>query len=394
MKRVLAINGGSSSIRFAVFDMATPLRRSLSGKIDLAGSARGALSYSQCLSGEQGMGSVHLLENAEPAKFLIDWIKTQIDPGSITGVGHRVVHGGNKLSAPQVVNDDLISELRRITPYDPDHLPAEIRLIELFHDQFPGVPQIVCFDTTFHQNMPAIAKTIAIPRRYQEQGVRRYGFHGLSYAFLLQELERLTGAEASHGRAILAHLGSGASMAAVRDQVCVDTTMGFTPASGLVMSTRSGDIDPGLVAFLAQSEGMTPAQFDLVVNHQSGLLGVSGTSADMQELLARESEDHRAAEAVSLFCYQARKWIGAYAAVLGGVDTLVFSGGIGENAPPVRARICEGLEFLGIEIEQQRNAKTAEVISTEASRVTVRVIRTDEELMIARSVCDVVRPHS
>lgn len=234
--------------------------------------------------------------------------------------------------------------------------------------------------------MPRVAKLLPIPRRYDAKGVQRYGFHGLSYAYLMQELEHQAGAKAANGRVILAHLGNGASMAAVLDGCSIDTTMGFTPAAGLVMSTRSGDVDPGLVSFLARTERMTASQFDRMVNRESGLFGVSETSSDMRDLLARETEDVRAAEAVTLFCYQAKKWIGAYAAVLGGLDTLVFAGGIGENAPPVRARICEGLGFLGIELDEARNAAHAKVISTDASRATVRVIPTDEELMIARSV--------
>ena len=238
--------------------------------------------------------------------------------------------------------------------------------------------------------MPRVARLLPIPRRYDAKGVQRYGFHGLSYAYLMQELGRVAGAEAAKGRVILAHLGNGASLAAVLDGRSVDTTMAFTPAAGLVMGTRSGDVDPGLVAFLARSEKMTPAHFDRMVNHESGLLGVSEISSDMRELLARENDDVRAKEAVALFCYQAKKWIGAYAAALGGLDTLIFAGGIGENAPVIRARICHGLRFLGIELDESRNRATAAVISTDASRATVRVIHTDEDLMIAKSVCRIL----
>lgn len=240
--------------------------------------------------------------------------------------------------------------------------------------------------------MPRVARLIPIPHRYDALGVRRYGFHGLSYAYLMQELERVAGNSAAHGRIILAHLGNGASMAAVQGGCSMDTTMALTPASGLVMSTRSGDLDPGLVSFLARSEQMSAARFDHMVNHESGLLGVSGISGDLRELLAREAEDVRSAEAVALFCYQAKKWIGAYAAALGGLDTLVFSGGIGENAPSIRTRICEGLAFLGIELNASRNVETAGVISTDTSRTTVRVIRTDEEQVIARAVYRVLGP--
>jgi acetate kinase len=238
--------------------------------------------------------------------------------------------------------------------------------------------------------MPRVAKLLPIPRRFDAKGIQRYGFHGLSYAYLMEELARLGDPAARKGRVILAHLGNGASVAAVRDGESIDTSMCFTPTAGLVMSTRSGDLDPGLAPYLARTEQMTTKQFYEMVNHKSGLLGVSETSSDMRDLLDHEKKDVRAAEAVALFCYQAKKWIGSYAAALGGLDTLVFAGGIGENAPLVRARICAGLGFLGIKLDKARNAKNAVKISTNTSPVTLRVIRTDEELMIARSVCRVL----
>jgi acetate kinase len=234
--------------------------------------------------------------------------------------------------------------------------------------------------------MPRVAKLLPIPRRFDAKGIQRYGFHGLSYAYLMEELARLGDPAASKGRVILAHLGNGASLAAVRDGKSIDTSMGFTPTAGLVMSTRSGDLDPGLAPYLERTEQITTKQFYEMVNHESGLLGVSETSSDMRDLLAQEAHDIRAAEAVALFCYQAKKWIGAFAAALGGLDTLVFAGGIGENAPSVRARICDGLGFLGVELNESRNVESAGMISTDAGAVTVRVIRTDEDLMIARSV--------
>jgi acetate kinase len=268
---------------------------------------------------------------------------------------------------------------------DPDHLPAELRMIQAVQERFRDLPQGVCFDTSFHADLPRVARILAIPRRYEAAGVQRYGFHGLSYTFLLGELERLDGKAAAHGRVILAHLGNGASLAAVQDGRCIDTSMGFTPAAGLVMSTRSGDLDPGIYPYLARTEGMTAAGFDDLVNHRSGLLGVSETSSDVRDLLACEARDVRAAEAVSLFCYQVRKWIGAYAAALGGLDTLVFAGGIGEHAAPVRARICEDLGFLGLELDPVLNASHASRISRSGCRVNVRIIPTDEEVVLARA---------
>jgi acetate kinase len=257
-------------------------------------------------------------------------------------------------------------------------------MIDSLHLRFPAVPQIACFDTAFHHTMPRVARLIPIPRRYEAHGVRRYGFHGLSCAFLLDELERLAGRPVARGRVILAHLGGGASITAVRDGKSIDTSMGLTPASGLPMASRSGDLDPGLAWYLARTEQMNAAQFNHMVNHDSGLLGISETSGDMRTLLAAQEEDTRAAEAVAVFCYQARKTVCAMAGALEGVDTLVFSGGIGEHTPEVRARICQGLGFLGIELDPERNAQDAPVISSETSAVRVRVIHTDEQLIIAQ----------
>jgi acetate kinase len=251
-------------------------------------------------------------------------------------------------------------------------------------DRRPQLPQVACFDTAFHRSMPLVATQLPIPRRYAARGVQRYGFHGLSFTFLMQELTRLGDPAAARGRVILAHLGSGASLAAVRDGKCIDTSMGFTPTAGLVMGTRTGDLDPGLMSYLALTDAMSATRFQAMVNHESGLLGISETSADVRDLLDRETGDPRAAQALDLFCYQAKKWIGSFAAALGGLDTLVFAGGIGENAAALRKRICDGLEFLGIDIDEKANSGHAQRISTGAEgSVTVRVIRTDEEAVIA-----------
>jgi acetate kinase len=305
-------------------------------------------------------------------------------------VGHRVVHGGPKYFDPQRITTEMVAELRRLSPFDPEHLPEEILLTQAFHRRFPDLPQVACFDTAFHRDLPRVARLLPIPRRYEAQGVRRYGFHGLSYAFLMEELAHLAGPQAAQGRIILAHLGNGASLAAVHEGKPVDTSISFTPTAGVPMSTRSGDLDPGLLWYLAHTERMSAKQFNEMVNFQSGLLGVSETSSDMHDLLGREAKDTRASEAVELFCYQVKKWIGAFAAVLGGLDMLVFSGGIGENAPEVRSRACEGLGFLGVEVDEERNAANAAMISTDAGRVIVRVMRTNEELMIAKTVCRVL----
>ena len=366
MPSILTVNGGSSSIRFAVYAAAPgmapdALAKTHHGKIDRSDAA----------------------DHRCAVAALLDRLDRSAPSAELAAIGHRIVHGMDH-AEPERITPALLGELRRITVYDPEHLPREIELIEALGARFPGLPQIACFDTAFHRTMPAVAARLPIPRRYSQQGVRRYGFHGLSYAYLLEELKRQGDPAATRGRVILAHLGNGASLAAVRDGRSIDTSMGFTPAAGLVMGTRSGDLDPGLAFYFARGEGLDAAQFHAMVNHDSGLRGISETSSDVRDLLARESADSRAAEALALYCYQAKKWIGAYAAALSGLDTLVFSGGVGENAAPIRARICEGLEFLGLELDGERNARGGPMISADRSRVAVRVIRTDEELMIAK----------
>ena len=383
---VLTLNGGSSSIRFAVYQTGDPPTRRLHGKVDRVGSPGTTLTFDDPVRTQRDTRGIGDLDHRAAADFLIDWLEQQIGLASLTAVGHRVVNGGATYSEPRRVSPALLDELRGISAYAPEHLPFEIALIDLIRGRVPALPQVVCFDTTFHRDMPRIAKIVPIPRRFQAKGIERYGFHGLSYSFLMEELTRVAGSEAAQGRVILAHLGNGSSLAAVRGGNSIDTSMGFTPAAGVPMSTRSGDLDPGLIWYLARTEHMTAEQFHHMVNHESGLLGVSETSSDLRELLAREVDDVRAAEAIALFCYQVKKWLGSYAAALGGLDTLVFAGGIGENAPVIRSRICEGLGFLGIELDRARNESSEPVISSGASRVEVRVIRTDEEMMIVKAV--------
>lgn len=386
---VLAINGGSSSIRFALFELTEPQRLLLRGKVDRVGMSGTHLTATDGDAKPLTGLDLSAADHSSAAGCLLDWLKAQPVFASVAAVGHRVVHGMAH-SEPEPVTPELLDELRHITPYDPEHLPHEIGLIEAIQHRYPAWPQVVCFDTAFHHNMPRVAKLLPIPRRYDALGVRRYGFHGLSYQYLMGELARCGDPAGIKGRVILAHLGNGASLAAVRDGQSIDTSMGFTPAAGLVMGTRAGDLDPGLIYYLARTEKMSAAHFQRLVNHESGLLGISEITSDMRDLLAREAADVRAAEAVGLFCYQAKKWIGAFAAALSGLDTLVFAGGIGENAPLIRERICEGLGHLGINLNTSRNAENAALISPDAAPVTVRVIRTDEELMIARSVARVV----
>ena len=373
-----------------MFEAADPLHRILEGGIERIGLPDASLRVKGQNQADSFSRLVSAPDHTAAVSALMDWIEERGGRDALTAVGHRVVHGGPKYSEPQRINAEMVEELHRLSPFDPEHLPEEILLTEAFHRRFPDLPQVACFDTGFHHDLPRVAQLLPIPRRYEAQGVRRYGFHGLSYTFLIGELARLAGTEAAQGRVILAHLGNGASLAAVRDGKSVDTSMSFTPTAGVPMSTRSGDLDPGLIWYLARTEKMSTKQFNEMVNFQSGLLGVSETSSDMRDLLDCETRDVRAAEAIAQFCYQVKKWIGSFAAALGGLDTLVFAGGIGENAAPIRERICDGLGFLGIELDEKRNGANAGVISSETSRIPVRVIRTDEEWVIASMVCRVL----
>jgi acetate kinase len=359
---ILAVNVGSSSIKFALFGAGGLPEKIIRGNIPVGARA----------------------------SLIIEGLGEQFEPGALAAIGHRLVWGGPDYTAPALVDEKMLGTLRTLQPFDSEHLPEEIRLIEEFRALFPAVPQVACFDTAFHRDLPRVARMLPIPRRYEAEGVRRYGFHGLSYAFLMKELARVGDESAVRGRIVLAHLGSGVSLAAVRDGKSIDTSMGFTPASGMPMSTRSGDLDPGLAWYLAKKDGLTPEQFNDMATHASGLLGISETSDDMKTLLENEASDTRAAEAVALFCYQAKKYIGAYAAALGGLDTLVFTGGMGEQAPKIRARVCDGLGFLGIEIDEDKNNANAIVISKEGAKVTVFVIPADEEIIIAEETRRVV----
>ena len=388
--RILTVNGGSSSIKFALFEAGDSLRRTLEGGIERIGLAQAMFVVKGSDKAENFTRSVTAANHTEAVGLMMDWLEERIQRGELAAVGHRVVHGGPKYSDPQRITPTMVKELHQLQPFDPEHLPEEILLTEAFYRRFPDLVQVACFDTAFHHDLPRVAQLFPIPRRYEGLGVRRYGFHGLSYAFLMVELARIAGPQAARGRVVLAHLGNGASLAAVYEGKSVDTSMGLTPTGGIPMSTRSGDLDPGLVWYLERTEKINAKKFNEMVNFQSGLLGISETSSDMHDLLERETTDVRAAEAVALFCYQVKKWIGAFAAALGGLDTLVFAGGIGENAPKIRSRVCEGLGFLGIELEEKRNSENAGLISADESRVAVRVMHTDEEWMIAKTVCRVL----
>ncbi len=387
---VLAINSGSSSIKFSLYDMGDEEVLVLSGQTEGIGAAAGrfraAVSEGNVVTEEERVFRNH----DEALAAITAWLAAR-KGRTPEAIGHRLVHGGSTYIKPHRITDELLTALDDLVPFAPDHLPHEIGAIKAFERFSPGIAQIACFDTAFHRTMPDVAQRYALPEDVRRHGIVRYGFHGLSYEYILAELRKEAGSETADGRVIIAHLGNGASMGAFKNGTSKDTTMGFTPAGGLVMSTRSGDIDPGVIVYLLKNRGMDAASINRLVNKEAGLLGVSGISPDVKELLDREARERGAAEALELFCYQARKFLGALAAVLGGLETLIFTGGIGENSPPVRERICRDLWFLGIRLDVQRNSTNEPVISTDDGNVVVRVMKTNEELMIARHTYSLIR---
>ena len=387
---ILIINGGSSTIKFALYTADKTLTHLFHGKIDRIGLTDSTLTYNVEGENQKNTLPIHASDNKMASTYLMNWLEKQVEFASVKAVAHRIVHGMHHTESERIT-PELLDELRQIIPYDPDHLPNEIELIETFLQHYPKLKQVACFDTAFHTTMPRVAKLLPIPRRFDTKGIQRYGFHGISYSYLMEELTRIEGSKAAHGRVILAHLGNGASMAAVIESKSIDTSMGFTPAGGLIMGSRPGDLDPGVAWYMMNSENLNSKQLNHLINHDSGLLGVSKISSDMHDLLEQETTDYRAAEAVDLFCYQAKKWVGAFVAVLGGLDIVVFAGGIGENSPQIRSRICIGLQCFGIELDEKRNNANAPVISTDNSRVTVRVIKTDEEWMMAKTVSQMLK---
>ena len=381
---ILTINSGSSSMKFALYALGKTERLVLKGELGRIGVSRGFLEVKDHDNRELTDQKLNLPDHETALKTFFGWMNGHEEGKDLHAVGHRLVHGGTDHVKPQRVSPALIEDLKQLVPLAPDHLPDEIKALEAVHQLFPDLPQVACFDTAFHRCMPQVAERYALPGSLYQEGLRRFGFHGLSCEYILQELAQEAGAPAASGKLIVAHLGNGASMTAIEGGRSLDTTMGLTPTGGLVMSTRSGDMDPGVIIYLLQEKGMTPEAINQLVNRQAGLLGASGFSPDMQDLLAQRDTKPEAALAVDLFCYQARKFTGALAAALGGIDTFVFTGGIGENSAIIRARICEPLEFLGIRLDRALNEGNSPVISRQDSPITVRVMKTNEELMIAR----------
>ncbi len=390
---ILTINSGSSSIKFSLYGLDKTESLILKGGLAGIGIERGDFQAEDQAGHQLTAQKLNLPDHDAAWKTLFDWLQGHEIGRDLHAVGHRLVHGGTAHVKPQLVSPALIEDLKLLIPLAPDHLPDEIKGLEAVRRYFPDLPQIVCFDTAFHRRMPEVAQRYALPEPLFQAGLRHYGFHGLSYEYVTQELVKEAGAQEASGKLIIAHLGNGASLAAIEGGRSLDTTMGLTPAGGLVMSTRVGDLDPGVIIYLLQEKGMTPAAVNHLINHQAGLLGISGISADMHVLLAHADTQADAALAVEIFCYQARKFVGALAAALGGLDTFIFTGGIGENSAIIRARICANLEFLGIHLDPDLNQENAPIISKQDSPVTVRVMKTNEELMLARHTRNLLPGH-
>jgi acetate kinase len=328
---------------------------------------------------------------AECMPAVEQWIRTEAKHDDVAVVGHRIVHGGPLYREPQRITPEVVSNLRSLVPFAPNHLPQEVALIDTAMRVYPEAAQIACFDTAFHATMPEIARRLPLPGAFAARGVQKYGFHGLSFAYLMEELRRVAGPVMADGRIVLAHLGNGSSLAAVHRGRSMDTTMGLTPIGGVVMGTRTGDLDPGVVTHLARTESLSADALEDLLSRQSGLLGISGATSDMKTLLERERTNAACALAVDIYVYSIAKAAGALAAALGGIDAIVFSGGIGEHAPSIRQRVLQRLAWLGIDVDPAANDANAPVISSTVSRIPVRVIRTDEELMIARAAFRLAR---
>lgn len=392
---ILTINAGSSSIKFALFANGhdIPAAPEVVGQIDgigLSGQTRPHLKAKNA-AGEVLDNCDLPLTGDGPHRaalaFLVEWLRRHDDGRTIVGVGHRVVHGAETYSRPLLLDAATIEVLRGFLPLAPLHQPHNIAGIEAMSAALPGVPQVACFDTAFHRSQPEVAQRFALPRKITDQGVRRYGFHGLSYEYIADVLPQHLGDKAD-GRVIVAHLGNGASMCAMKERRSVATTMGFTAVEGLMMGTRSGSLDPGVLLYLMDYQGMDAKSLEKLLYKESGLLGVSGISQDMRELLASDRPEAR--EAVDLFCYRIVREIGSLAAALGGLDALVFTGGIGEHAAPVRAQVCQALGWLGVAFDEAANAEHQWRITTTDSRVAVLVLPTNEEWMIARHTAELV----
>ena len=382
---ILVINAGSSSIKTSLYTKSKIPELIFNAQIQRIGFPDCSLIYKIDQSSKSGTNLIGAIDYDGAIKSMLSWLKTQVNFNDIEVVVHRIVHGMTHKSITKITTELLI-ELKQITRYDPDHLPNELKIVDTVIRLYPEIKQYACFDTEFHRTIPEVARILPIPARFRTQGIERYGFHGLSFSYLMYEIEIKHGKALSKGKIILAHLGNGVSLAAIKDGNCIDTSMGFTPASGLLMSTRGGDMDPGVAWYMMEKEKLTPMQFNNIINHECGIIAVSGTSSDINDLIEIQHTDKNAERAMDLFCYQIKKCIGSYSAILGGLDMLVFSGGIGEHIPQIRERICKGLDFLGIVIDEDKNNNNDSKISSNNSKVQISVMHTDEEFMMAKKV--------
>lgn len=387
--RVLTLNAGSSSLKAAVYAIDTTEVLLAAARVERIGMPEGRLCVTDAVGNVVAEQHLQTVDHVAALRAVLESLQNDGTLRAVDAVAHRVVHGG-RYTTPEIITSDVIEELRRFAAVDPDHCPQTLAAIDSITHSYPGTPQIACFDTTFHHSMPSIAQRYPLPARFHEAGVKRYGFHGLSCEFVMSAIGHIDPTGAS-GRIVIAHLGSGASLTAVNRGESVDTTMGFSPAGGLMMGTRTGDLDPGVLMYLLRQPDAVAPDLDRIVNRDAGLLGVSGTSSDMRDLLAREATDPQAATAIALFCYLAKKSLGGLVVSLEGLDTLVFTGGIGEHSAPIRERIARGLEWMGLSIDPERNASASDTISTDASTIVVRVIKTNEDLMLARHAVHLLR---
>jgi acetate kinase len=380
---LLTVNAGSSSIKIVAYSIA-----SLEHEFELQLSNIG-LPNSRLIIIRPGhqrvIKDISCNNHKEASLACLDNLDEEII-NRLAVIGYRIVHGGHTFNEPTRLTNEAIAQLKEIKDFDPEHIPISLDLIDIFSEHFPGLTQVACFDTTFYKDMPKLAKLLPLPRKLESLGLKRYGFHGLSYESLLSSFQKRVGGLAANGRIILAHLGSGASLSAVKDGQVLDTTMSFTPASGIPMSSRAGDLDPGIIDFLRKKTDMTIPEFNHMVHFESGLVGVSELSTDMEKLIQESSNNPKAKDAVDLFCYSIKKTIGGFTSILGGLDSLIFSGGIGENAPLIRSEVCSGFDYLGININEDRNLSNEFLISNDNSRVGVHVIHSDEAIIIARQV--------
>ena len=378
----LVLNAGSSSLKFCVFQRPTGESWQLAARGQIEGIGTSPRLSAKDAGGESLVNQdVAARDGKEALDALAGWLRSNYGGSRVLGVGHRVVHGGSRFKSPTILNADVMQELYKLVPLAPLHQPYNLAAIEAVFERLPGIPQVACFDTSFHRGQPEVAELVPFPLELRQQGLQRYGFHGLSYEYIASVLPQVA-PEIARGRVIVAHLGSGASLCALKEGKSVDSTLGFTALDGLCMGTRPGSLDPGVVLHLFQGLNLSAKEVETLLYKKSGLLGISGISNDMRDLLGRSEPAARLA--VDYFVYRVVKEIGALTAVLGGIDALVFTAGIGENSPEIRRRICEASAWLGIEIDEAANGERLSKISTSRSRISVWVIPTNEELMIAR----------